>query len=190
MLLEVSPAKHMSLTNALHHTWLDPSAICGGGGITQSSTTTGDDLSPRLSDVSELSELPEDNQNDGDASVLSVAPPSDDMASVDSFNSSEKVPTRRPLERCSKVLMRSGARSIGLYATLSTLRAATQENDVTMGGKNADPVEATVEVEPQPLAAKCGRRSQWFGVLCWNVASAYNPQSGHIFGWNMFSIRE
>jgi len=66
-----------------------------------------------LSNVSELSEIPEDNHNisaNGDASMLSAAPSSDDMPGVDllDISSPAKAGTRRllPLERRSNVLAR------------------------------------------------------------------------------------
>jgi hypothetical protein len=66
-----------------------------------------------LSDVSELSEIPEEDHNisaNGDASMLSAVPSSDDMPGVDllDINSPAKAGTRRPLplERRSNVLAR------------------------------------------------------------------------------------
>ena len=105
-LLEVDPTKRMSLTDALRHPWLDSSAPSG---TTHSPTMTG----KSLSDVSELSEISEDDPNinaNGDASMLSAVPSSDDMPGVDllDINSAAKAVTRRPfpLERRSNVLAR------------------------------------------------------------------------------------
>jgi hypothetical protein len=89
-LLQVDPTKRMSLTSGLHYTWLDSSTPSG---TTQSSTMTGTAINPGLSDFSELSEFPEDNQiigAKGGASILSEAPSSDDMLGVDSLSSTRR----------------------------------------------------------------------------------------------------
>ena len=109
-LLEVDPTKRMSLTDALRHPWLDSSATgASGSGTAHSPTMTGNSLS----DVSELSVIPEDDHNisaNGDASMLSAAPSSDDMPGVGllDISSPAKAGTRRPLplERRSNVLAR------------------------------------------------------------------------------------
>jgi serine/threonine protein kinase len=107
-LLEVDPTKRMSLTHALRHPWLDSSGA-GGSGTSHSFTTMGRHYS--LSDISELSEFPEDDHDigaNGDASMLSVAPSSDCIPSVGllNINTPAKAHARRPLERRSKVLAR------------------------------------------------------------------------------------
>lgn len=109
-LLEVDPTKRLSLTDALRHPWLDSSATgASGGGTAHSPIMTG----KSLSDVSELSEIPEEDNNisaNGDASMLSAVPSSDDMPGVDllDINSPAKAGARRPLplERRSNVLAR------------------------------------------------------------------------------------
>jgi len=111
-LLEVDPTKRMSLSDALRHPWLDssaPGASASGNGTAHSPTMMGNSLS----DVSELSEIPEEDHNisaNGDASMLSAVPSSDDMPGVDllDINSPAKAGTRRPLplERRSNVLAR------------------------------------------------------------------------------------
>ena len=138
-LLQVDPTKRMSLTHALNHPWLDSSAASDNG-TTQPSPTTGNAFDLSLSDVSELSEFPEDNQNmgaNGDASMLSAAPSSDDMPGVDLLNINSPAKSRawRRLERHSRVLAReaeaeaqaasenagSQAPSVGFHATFSQL---------------------------------------------------------------------
>jgi serine/threonine protein kinase len=176
-LLEVDPTKRMSLTDALRHPWLDSSAA-GGSGITHSSTTMGNHYS--LSDVSELSEFPEDDHNiigaNGDASMLSVAPSTDCIPSVDllNINTLAKAHARRPLERRSKILAR-GAEPATSGSTPPSVshnsgnagKRRRPENsagglpaDVAMGGDSADSDEVAMDVEPQPPAAKRGKRSQ------------------------------
>jgi hypothetical protein len=84
----------MSLTDALHHPWLSPSTPGGGGGAGRDPAATPHGLDHTLSDVSELSELPEEHAGvNGDASMLSAAPSADDMFGVRSLqiNSSQRV---------------------------------------------------------------------------------------------------
>ena len=101
----------MSLTDALHHPWLSPSAPSGsgGGGAGQGLTATQHGLDRNLSDVSELSELPEDNEHagvNGDAPMFSAAPSIDVRFGVHSLQINSPQGGRPPLERRSKVLAR------------------------------------------------------------------------------------
>jgi len=109
-LLEADPTSRMSLTDALRHPWLDSSAESAGD-ASQPSALARYPIDRSLSDVSELSELPEEENHggaNGDASMISALPSSSDMLGVQalSINSPEKARTRRPLERRSKVLAR------------------------------------------------------------------------------------
>jgi serine/threonine protein kinase len=199
-LLEVDPTKRMSLTHALRHPWLDSSGA-GGSGTSHSFTTMGRHYS--LSDISELSEFPEDDHDigaNGDASMLSVAPSSDCIPSVGllNINTPAKAHARRPLERRSKVLAREAEAEAQAVSKEAEAEPATSgstppsvnrnngnagkrrrpENsaggspaDVAMGGESADSDEAAMDVEPQPPAAKRGRRSQAQGKQQ-NAASA------------------
>jgi len=184
----------MSLTDALHHPWLD-SSTSGNGEAAFLSATTRDGIGRGLSNVSELSEFPEDDLNgaNGDASMLSAVPSSDDMPGVHdlNINSPPQSRPRRPLERRSKVLARELAAEAEAEAEAQTAADAEPaasgatppavnrtggyggkrrraENtggdgspaDVAMDGESADSDEAAMDVEPQPRAAKRGRRSQ------------------------------
>jgi hypothetical protein len=119
----------MTLTDALRHPWLNPSAA-----TTSTSTDAATVLQPphttataasengaidrSLSEVSELSELPDDGAEfemddaqmsvEGDISMLSAAPSVDDMPGVGLLNiaSPSRPRTRAPLERRSQVLAR------------------------------------------------------------------------------------
>jgi len=109
-LLEADPTSRMSLTDALRHPWLDSSAESAGD-ASQPSALARYPIDRALSDVSELSELPEEDDHggaNGDASMISAVPSSSDMLGVQalSINSPDKARTRRPLERRSKVLAR------------------------------------------------------------------------------------
>ena len=98
----------MSLTDALHHLWLSPSAPGGSGGgddVGREPAATPRGLDYTLSDVSELRELPEEHQHagvNGDASMLSAAPSADDMLSVHSLQISSSQRVLAPLEQRSK----------------------------------------------------------------------------------------
>jgi serine/threonine/tyrosine protein kinase RAD53 len=186
-LLDVNPTTRMSLTDALHHPWLSPSAPGGsvGGGAGRELAATPRGLDHTLSDVSELSELPEEHEHagvNGDASMLSAAPSADDMLGVHSLqiNSSQRV--LAPLERRSKVLAReleaeaeAQAATSGAAASSPTGGAKRQrsENDNTgspavdvsmaggeSGGDSDGGAAAMDVVEPQARAAKRGRRNQ------------------------------
>lgn len=185
-LLDVNPTTRMSLTDALHHPWLSPSAPSGSGsgGAGQESAATQHGLGRTLSDVSELSELSEDSGHagvNGDASMVSAAPSTDDMFGVHSLhiNSSQRV--RPPLERRSNVLAReleaeakaqavtSGAASSSPTGGAKRQRSETDNtgspvvDTVMTGGESggdSDGGAVAMDVEPQARAAKRGRRNQ------------------------------
>jgi serine/threonine/tyrosine protein kinase RAD53 len=190
-LLDVNPTTRMSLTDALHHPWLSPSAPGGSGagaGAGQESAATqhGLGLDRNLSDVSELSELPEDNEHagvNGDASMLSAAPSTDVMLGVHSLQINSPQRVRPPLERRSKVLARELEAEAEVQAATSEAAASSSPTggakrqrsetdntgspvvDVAMtggesGGDSDGGAAAMDVVEPQPPAAKRGRRNQ------------------------------
>jgi len=180
-LLDVNPTTRMSLTDALNHPWLKSSAASGSGGAAGESATQYD-LSRSLSNVSELSELPDDDERarlNGDASMLSAAPSTSDMLGVDSLQINSPQRARPPLERRSKVLARELEAEAEAHAASSGATSSPQgggkrqrsENyaggsavvDVAMvGGESGDSDggAAAMDVEPQPRAAKRGRRNQ------------------------------
>ena len=109
-LLEVDPASRMTLTDALRHPWLDPSAESVSD-ASETSALARYNIDRSLSDVSELSELPGEDDHagaNGDVSIISAVPSSDNMLGVHvlNINSPEIARIRRPLERRSKVLAR------------------------------------------------------------------------------------
>ena len=109
-LLEVDPASRMTLTDALRHPWLDPSAESVSD-ASETSALARYNVDRSLSDVSELSELPEEDDHagaNGDVSMISAVPSSVNMLGVHALNinSPEIARIRRPLERRSKVLAR------------------------------------------------------------------------------------
>jgi serine/threonine/tyrosine protein kinase RAD53 len=182
-LLDVNPTTRMSLTDALHHPWLSPSAPGGsgggGGGAGREPAATPRGLDHTLSDVSELSELPEDDEHagvNGDASMLSAAPSTDAMLGVHSLQISSSQRALAPLERRSKVLARElEAEAEAQVATSPTGGAKRQRSetdntgspvvDVAMtggesGGDSDGGAAAMDVVEPQARAAKRGRRNQ------------------------------
>ena len=108
-LLKVDPTSRMSLTDALHHPWLDSSAESVGGGVSQPSALARYPTDHGPNDASELSELPkEDDHGDanGDASMVSAVPSSSNMLGVQVLGiSSLQTPrTRRSLGRRSQSL--------------------------------------------------------------------------------------
>ena len=184
-LLDVNPTTRMSLTDALHHPWLSPSAPSGSGsgGAGQESAATPHGLGRSLSDVSELSELSEDNEHagvNGDASMLSAAPSTDDMPGVHSLHINSPQRARPPLERRSKVLARESeaeakaATSAGASSSpTGGAKRQRSETDNTgspvidalmtggeSGGDSDGGAAAMDVVEPQARAAKRGRRDQ------------------------------
>jgi hypothetical protein len=130
--------------NGTCHPWLDSSAAGGSSssGTTHPFTTMGSHYS-LISDISELSEFPENDHDigaNGDA-LLSVAPSADCMPSGDLLNINTCKGTHtRPLERRSKVLARKAeaeqADSKDAEAepatsgSTSTATTGTQEKDV------------------------------------------------------------
>ena len=86
----------MSLTDTLRHPWLGSSASSGGDAALPSATTQ-DGIGRGLSDVSELSEFPEDDLNgaNGDASMFSAVPSSDNMPGVHGLNTNSIVAPAR-----------------------------------------------------------------------------------------------
>ena len=186
-LLDVDPTTRMSLTDARHHPWLNPSAPGGSssGGTGQGSAGMQYGLRRGLSDVSELSELSEDNEHagvNGDASMLSAAPSTDAMLGVHSHQIDSSQRARPPLERRSKVLAREleaegeAQASTSEAATSSPTGGAKRQRsetdntgspvvDVAMtggesGGDSDGGAVAMDVMEPQTRAAKRGRRNQ------------------------------
>ena len=87
-LLEVDPASRMTLTDALRHPWLDPSAESVSD-ASETSALVRYNVDRSLSDVSELSELPEEDDHtgaNGDVSMISAVPSSDNMLGVHALN--------------------------------------------------------------------------------------------------------
>ncbi|KAI0282349.1 kinase-like domain-containing protein [Russula aff. rugulosa BPL654] len=126
-LLDVNPTTRMSLTDALRHPWLSPSAP-GGGGAGQEPAVMQHGLDRNLSDVSELSALPEDDEHagvNGDASMLSAAPSTDVMLGVHSLQINTPQRARPPLERRSKVLARELESEAETQATATSQAAAS-----------------------------------------------------------------
>jgi serine/threonine/tyrosine protein kinase RAD53 len=188
-LLDVNPTTRMSLTDALRHPWLSPSAPGGGGGAGQEPAVMQHGLDHNLSDVSELSALPEDDEHagvNGDASMLSAAPSTDVMLGVHSLQINTPQRARPPLERRSKVLARELEAEAEAQATATSREAASSSPsggakrprsetdnagsspvvDVAMmtggesGGDSDGGAAAMDVVDPQPRAAKRGRRNQ------------------------------
>ena len=188
-LLDVNPTTCMSLSDVLHYPWLSPFAPSGssggGGGASQESAAPQLGLDRNLSDVSELSELPEDNEHVGvndDASMLSAAPSTDVMLGVHSLQINSPQRVRPPLERRSKVLAReleaeaeaqtaaSGAAGTSPAGGAKRQRSETDNTgspvvDMVMtggesGGDSDGGAAAMDVVEPQARTAKRGRRNQ------------------------------
>ena len=88
-LLEADSTRRMSLTEALRHPWLDSSAESAGD-ASQPSALARYPIDRSLSDVSELSDLPEEDNHggaNGDASTISAVPSSSDMLGVQGLTS-------------------------------------------------------------------------------------------------------
>ena len=152
----------MTLTDALHHPWLNPSAA-----TTSTSTDAATALQPppttataasengaidrSLSEVSELSELPDDGAEfemddgqmnvEGDISMLSAAPSVDDMPGVGLLNitSPSRPRTRAPLERRSQVLARELAAEADADAAANANAKNKSKNGNGSGGKRPRP---------------------------------------------------
>ena len=153
-LLEADPTCRMSLTEALRHPWLDSSAESAGD-ASQPSALARYPIDRSLSDVSEISDLPEEDNHggaNGDASMISALPSSSDMLSVHglSINLTRKARTRRPLERRSKVLARELAAEAEAHPspeaeaeaaepTASTSTPPTSNRNSGTGGKRRRP---------------------------------------------------
>lgn len=170
----------MSLTDALSHPWLAPLDGKGSGGAQRESPTNQHGLKRNLSNVSELSELPEDDEHgagvNGDASMVSAAPSVDVMFGVNSLQINSPQRARAPLERRSKVLARELEAEAEAQAAASAAASSPQGGtgkrqregaaaDVLMaggesGGDSDGGAAAMDVVEPQPRAAKRGRRTQ------------------------------
>jgi hypothetical protein len=170
----------MSLTDALSHPWLAPLTGKGINGAPREPPTNRRGLERSLSDVSELSELPDDDEHgtgvNGDASMLSAAPSVDDMPGVHSLQINSPQRARAPLERRSKVLARESEAEAEAQAAASAAASSPQGGtgkrqrdsaaaDVAMaggesGGDSDGGAAAMDVVEPQPRAAKRGRRTQ------------------------------
>ncbi|KAH9988445.1 kinase-like domain-containing protein [Russula compacta] len=182
-LLEVDPTMRMSLTEALVHPWLDPSAPSGSG-TTRSSATARYSRNRSLSDVSELSELSELPEDDN-PSMLSAEPSSDVMLGVHTLSLRSPAPAngrpRPPLERRSDVLARESEAEAAATAAPSTPSTSTNNNggsstgkrqrsgspaDVAMSGESCDDDAAAAAMETEPpssRAAKRGRRNPGSG---------------------------
>lgn len=137
-LLEVDPTTRMSLTDALVHPWLDPSAPSGSG-TTPSSGTARYARSRSLSDVSELSELSELPEDNDPPSMLSAEPSSDVMLGVHTLSlRSPPAPAngraRPPLERRSDVLARESEAEAAATATVAPSSPSTDNNNNNGGG--------------------------------------------------------
>ncbi|KAI9455891.1 kinase-like protein [Russula earlei] len=179
-LLVVDPRTRMSLTDACSHPWVNPSAATDNG-TTRTSATKQYAMHRSLSDVSELSELPEEygaRINDH-ASMLSAEPSSGVLLGVDSLaiNSPAPARTRPPLERRSQVLAREmEAEAVAENAAAARAgvsggggkRPRSEEGphgsgspvDVVTGGESGDSDVSKMEEDSQPRAAKRGRRAQ------------------------------
>jgi hypothetical protein len=148
----------MSLTDTLCHPWLGSSASSGGDAALPSATTR-DGIDRGLSDVSELSEFPEDGLNsaNGDAWMFSAVPSSDDMSGVYdlNINSPPQPRARRPLERRSKVLARELAVEAEAEAEAQT--AADAEPAAT----GATPPAVNRKISSRMMA----RRLRLFGMV-------------------------
>ena len=141
-------------------------------------------LDGKLSDVSELSELPNEDEHagvNGDALMLSAAPLSDVVLVVHSLQTTSPQRARQHLERRSKVLAReleakaeAQAQQAGTSVAASSPQgtagkrqreSGSPAGDVAMaGGESGGDLDggaaAMDVVEPQPRAAKRGRRTQ------------------------------
>ncbi|KAI9455364.1 kinase-like domain-containing protein [Lactarius psammicola] len=194
-LLDANPSTRMTLTDALHHPWLSltPHPASNATPVPAPPTTAQPKPPPsqpasnlpaahagidrNLSDLSELSELPEDAEieaADGDVqrdvSMLSAAP-SIDMPGVQALNigSPARARVRAPLERRSQVLARELAEadtgdSPAAAANGSGKRprdSAGSPEDVAMGddGPASGPDSDGAVAAQMPRAAKRGRRN-------------------------------
>jgi ser/thr/tyr protein kinase RAD53 len=162
-LLDANPATRMTLTDALRHPWLDPSAPP----IASTSTTTNNAMTPagtaasqgavdrNFSELSELSELEMDDddlaaQAGADVSMLSAIPFMDDnnMPGVDSLNITSpparpRTRPRAPLERRSQVIARELVAEEEAEGSPTNTNTNTNDNGKKQsGGKRARPGSA------------------------------------------------
>lgn len=198
-LLDANPSTRMTLTDALDHPWLSLSPRPASDAVpAPAPPTTSQPLPPptsnpaaahagidrNLSDLSELSELPEDAEIEAaegdiqrDVSMLSAAPSADDMPGVHALNigSPARGRVRAPLERRSQVLARELAAEAdaGVSPTAAATTpangsgkrtrdaAGSSDGDVAMGegGPASGPDSDGAGVPQVPRAAKRGRRS-------------------------------
>jgi hypothetical protein len=135
----------MTLTDALRHPWLDPSAPAIASTSTYTTAASQNAVHRDFSEFSELSELPEDDAEIemGDVSMLSAAPSVDeDVPGVDLLNiTSPSRPrphlrTRPPLERRSQVLAREMAAEVEAAAANSPTTTNNNDNNKKNNGKN------------------------------------------------------
>ncbi|KAF8265517.1 kinase-like domain-containing protein [Lactarius quietus] len=193
-LLDSNPSTRMTLTDALRHPWL--SRTSSNASPAQAPTTSSQpqpsplvptpnpaaahSLDRNLSDLSELSSLPEDAEIDAaadevqrDVSMLSAAP-SVDMPGVHALNigSPALARVRAPLERRSQVLARELAAEAdaGVSPTAGNANGSgkrtrdavgSSDGDVAMGdgGPAIGPDSDGAGAAQMPRAAKRGRRN-------------------------------
>ena len=190
----------MTLTDALLHPWLSltpypaPNATPAAAPPTTPQPKSQPPPPPsnpaaldrNLSDLSELSELPEDAENDAaaadednnvhrDVSMLSAAPSADDMPGVQALNigSPARARVRAPLERRSQVLARELAAEADDVAASPTAAnpngsgggkrtrdaAGSPDADVAMGDNSGLDDSDGMGAAQVPRAAKRGRRN-------------------------------
>ncbi len=196
-MLDANPSTRMTLTDALHHPWLSltPHPASNATPAAPPPTTAQPKPPPplpasnppaahagidrNLSDLSELSELPEDAEIEAaeddvqrDVSMLSAAPSADDMPGVHALNigSPASVRVRAPLERRSQVLARELAAEADDAVSPTAANgsgkrprdaAGSPDGDVAMGdgGPASGPDSDGAGAAQMPRAAKRGRRN-------------------------------
>ncbi|KAH9083330.1 CAMK/RAD53 protein kinase [Lactarius deliciosus] len=199
-LLDANPSTRMTLTDALDHPWLSQGAASNAVPAptppmtsqplppsTSNPATAHAGIDRNLSDLSELSELPEDAEIEAaegdiqrDVSMLSAAPSADDMPGVHALNigSPARGRVRAPLERRSQVLARELAAEAdaGVSPTAATTTpangsgkrtrdaAGSSDGDVAMGdeapasGPDSDGAGVAQGAKGcEARAAECGR---------------------------------
>jgi hypothetical protein len=153
-LLDSNPETRMTLTDALRHPWLDAFAPAIASTSTYTPAASQNAVHRDFSELSELSELPENGAEleMGDVSMISAAPSVDgDVPGVDELNITSPsrprphIRTRPPLERRSQVLARELAAEV--EAAAATSPTTTNDNNKNnksnrkngSGGKRARP---------------------------------------------------